>query len=260
MTTGEKIAKLRRENNYTQEQFAELLGVSRQSISKYESNLAYPDTDKLIKISDLFGCTLDYLLKEQIENSNSAEQSYVEKKDTGETLFSILRKIYDFEIKSKRTIFGMPLWHIGRKAKGFIAVGLFSRGVISFGLLSVGFLSFGMLSIGILAFGLLALGLIAAACIAVGGLTFGAISVGIITFGAVSIGQFSVGALALGHYFGYGAQASGMFAFGDEGARGQIYEKIGELSAAEKEQVVELMYQEIPTYFHWIIAWFKNFL
>lgn len=48
MTTGEKISKLRRENNYTQEQLAELLGVSRQAISKWESSLAYPETDKLI--------------------------------------------------------------------------------------------------------------------------------------------------------------------------------------------------------------------
>lgn len=41
MTTGEKLAKLRRENNYTQEQLAELLGVSRQSISKWESGVSH---------------------------------------------------------------------------------------------------------------------------------------------------------------------------------------------------------------------------
>lgn len=67
MTMGEKLAKLRREHNLTQEQFAELLMVSRQSVSKWELNTMYPDTEKLIRISKLFDCSLDYLLKDEIE-------------------------------------------------------------------------------------------------------------------------------------------------------------------------------------------------
>lgn len=67
MTMGEKLAKLRREHNLTQEQFAELLKVSRQSVSKWELNTTYPDTEKLIRISKLFDCSLDYLLKDEIE-------------------------------------------------------------------------------------------------------------------------------------------------------------------------------------------------
>ena len=46
MTLGEKLSKLRKEYNYTQEQLADILGVSRQSISKWESDIAYPETDK----------------------------------------------------------------------------------------------------------------------------------------------------------------------------------------------------------------------
>ena len=65
MTTGEKLAMYRKQNNYTQEQLAELLGVSRQAISKWESNTAYPETEKLIKLSKLYECSLDYLLKEE---------------------------------------------------------------------------------------------------------------------------------------------------------------------------------------------------
>ena len=64
MTTGDKLSKLRKENGYTQEQLAELLGVSRQAISKWESDSAFPETDKLIKLSDMYGCTVDYLLKD----------------------------------------------------------------------------------------------------------------------------------------------------------------------------------------------------
>ena len=67
MTMGEKLAKLRRQHNLTQEQFAELLMVSRQSVSKWELNTTYPDTEKLIRISKLFDCSLDYLLKDEIE-------------------------------------------------------------------------------------------------------------------------------------------------------------------------------------------------
>lgn len=64
MTLGDKISKLRKDNNYTQEQMADVLGVSRQAVSKWESNLTYPETDKLIRICKLFNCTTDYLLLE----------------------------------------------------------------------------------------------------------------------------------------------------------------------------------------------------
>lgn len=67
MTVGEKITKLRKEQNLTQEQFAEILKVSRQSVSKWERDDAYPDTEKLIRISKLFDCSLDYLLKDELE-------------------------------------------------------------------------------------------------------------------------------------------------------------------------------------------------
>ena len=66
MTLGEKLSKLRKENNYTQEQLADVLGVSRQSISKWESDIAYPETEKLIELGKLFECSMDYLLKEDI--------------------------------------------------------------------------------------------------------------------------------------------------------------------------------------------------
>ena len=68
MTFAEKFSKLRRAQNYTQEQFADLLGVSRQSVSKWESGAAYPETEKLIKIGEMFDCSIDYLLKDSIED------------------------------------------------------------------------------------------------------------------------------------------------------------------------------------------------
>lgn len=70
MKTGEKITKLRKLNNLTQEQLADLLRVSRQSVSNWELNTAFPETKKLIKISELFNCSLDYLLNDEIEEMN----------------------------------------------------------------------------------------------------------------------------------------------------------------------------------------------
>ena len=75
MTLGEKIAKQRKELNYTQEQLADILGVSRQSISKWESDIAYPETDKLIELGKLFDCSMDYLLKEDVTEKNGAQAS-----------------------------------------------------------------------------------------------------------------------------------------------------------------------------------------
>lgn len=75
MTFGEKLSKLRKENNYTQEQLAELLDVSRQTVSKWELDIMYPETEKLIEIGKLFACSMDYLLKEEIEDKNDTKAS-----------------------------------------------------------------------------------------------------------------------------------------------------------------------------------------
>ena len=75
MTLGEKIAKQRKELNYTQEQLADILGVARQSISKWESDIAYPETDKLIELGKMFDCSMDYLLKEDVIEKNGAQAS-----------------------------------------------------------------------------------------------------------------------------------------------------------------------------------------
>lgn len=62
MSFRTNLQYLRAQRNMTQEQLAMLLGVSRQAISKWESEKAYPEMDKLLMICDLFGCTLDDLV------------------------------------------------------------------------------------------------------------------------------------------------------------------------------------------------------
>lgn len=257
MTLGDKLSKLRKEKNYTQEQFADILSVSRQSVSKWESDNAYPETDKLIRISELFGCSLDYLLKETNETESSDEPNV--------SIRKILR-----EKKSEKICFGMPLWHIGKNAKGvvavgmnatgIIAIGLKAKGIISIGLLSIGILSFGMLPIGLIALGWLAIGILAAGCFSVGVIAAGAISFGIISLGAIAIGDFSAGALAIGKYFAIGDNANAMIALGDSHASGSVFQNLGELSAQSINEVKNQLDAIVPGYLSWVSELIKLFL
>lgn len=71
MSIGEKISKLRKDKNLTQEELGELLKVSRQSVSKWESDIAYPETTHLIELCKIFNCSMDYLLKDEVEIDNN---------------------------------------------------------------------------------------------------------------------------------------------------------------------------------------------
>lgn len=64
MDIGSKLKNARNEANFTQEQIAEKLGVSRQTISNWENSKSYPDIISVIKLSDIYSITLDALLKE----------------------------------------------------------------------------------------------------------------------------------------------------------------------------------------------------
>ena len=66
MKFGDKLLELRKKNGLSQEELAEKLGVSRQSVSKWESNQTYPETDKIIQIANLFDCSMDDLINDKI--------------------------------------------------------------------------------------------------------------------------------------------------------------------------------------------------
>lgn len=253
MSLGDKLSKLRRENNYTQEQLAEILGVSRQAISKWESDSAYPETEKLLKLGELYGCSMDYLLKDGTERAASGTK----------TITLNFNKFY-FERKSKTTIKGLPLWHIniglGRTAKGIFALGLVAKGIVSVGLLSVGIVSIGLLAVGFLALGNLVFGLFAAGVIAIGFAAIGAISVGIVSIGALSAGLFSMGALAIGKYFAMGDAAYALIALGKTTAIGEAYQKLGGLSAQDITEIKALLDTNTPWYLTWAKEIIKLFL
>ena len=63
MRLGQKIAALHKKNHLFQEALAEKMNVSRQAVSKWESEQSIPDIEKIVALSELFGVTTDYLLK-----------------------------------------------------------------------------------------------------------------------------------------------------------------------------------------------------
>ncbi len=247
MTTGEKLTKLRKENNYTQEQLADLLQVSRQAISRWESDLAFPETEKLIKLSKLYNVTLDYLLKEDL-TEKEVKNNYIK------NLWN-----FHFEYKSKKMIKGIPLLHINigllKEAKGIIAIGLRARGILSLGILSMGILSIGVLSLGLFTFAALAIGILSIGAIALGFFSIGAIAIGLFSIGALAIGQVSVGACSIGQYFAYGDYARANIAIGATKSIGNYKFMTGDL-ASKRVELKNIITDNIPTFYQWFCLMF----
>lgn len=79
MNFSEKLLALRKANDLTQEQLAEKLDVSRQSISKWESGQAVPELEKIVALSAVFDVTTDYLLKSSEIDDLSVKTEMLEK-------------------------------------------------------------------------------------------------------------------------------------------------------------------------------------
>lgn len=106
MSIAERILTLRKSKGMSQEQLAEAVGVSRQAVSKWESEQASPDPEKIITLSEVFGVTTDYLLKgvEPEKEEAKTEEKAEEKKseDTHMTVGDVLdQKILTGENKAK---------------------------------------------------------------------------------------------------------------------------------------------------------------
>ena len=100
----DKLQKIRKENNITQEGLADKLNVSRQAVSKWESGGAYPDTDKLIQISKIFNVSLDELINDK----------EIKKENKKITFMEIVNKVIEFISKSISMFFAMKF---GEKLK-----------------------------------------------------------------------------------------------------------------------------------------------
>ena len=89
---SENLKRIRKENNLSQEQLADELGVSRQAISKWESSVAYPEMDKIIMICNKFNLNIDDLLNKDIKEVKGEEES---KKRINNVIDSVLKFITD---------------------------------------------------------------------------------------------------------------------------------------------------------------------
>lgn len=98
MILADKIIKLRKQRGWSQEQLAEMLDVSRQSVSKWEGGLSIPDLDKIIKMSGLFGVSTDYLLKDEVEE---LQHAIIDSSETDGLTISMEEAVKFMDIKEK---------------------------------------------------------------------------------------------------------------------------------------------------------------
>ena len=73
MTLADKIMQQRKMRGWSQEEFGEQIGVSRQAVSKWESMHTVPDINKILAMAEVFGVSTDYLLKDEIETPENKE-------------------------------------------------------------------------------------------------------------------------------------------------------------------------------------------
>ncbi|MDE6727032.1 MAG: helix-turn-helix domain-containing protein [Oscillospiraceae bacterium] len=262
MGFAEKLTDLRKSRGWSQEELGERLGVTRQTVSKWELGATTPEMEKLAAMSELFGVSVDELIRGGSEFEQKTEP-LGDLQNTGKKL-----RFANGEYKSAKTWRGMPLVHINLKgkAKGVVAVGLIAKGFVSVGLLSVGLLSVGVLALGLIAVGgALAAGGFASAAVAAGVVACGGVSVGVFSFGGASFGWFSVGGAAIGKYAfgGYasgdiaiGGTANGIIALGEK-ASGEITFN-GVVSAEEFKAAISSRLPNTPKFVADILSWFAE--
>ncbi len=294
MTLGEKIYSLRVKNGLSQEAFGEKLGVSRQSVSKWETDQSVPELDKIVMISELFTVTTDYLLKESVAEpafgqwkgttaaegfgqwtkASGAEQAsdvWGESSDTEQDAYecrgrAVVKRGFSYEYKSKRSWRGMPLVHVnigfGRSAKGVIAIGLAAKGIVAIGLAGLGVITLAPVGIGLLlSAGVFAIGGIALGDFAIGVVAIGAFCVGLFSMGALAVGQFSFGAIAIGQQVAVGDVARGDIALGFSEATGTVFQQItGEQGGFDPQDVLRAIDEHVADYWFIFKQWIKGMI
>ena len=97
--TANRLLQYRKKHNLSQEELAAKIGVSRQAISKWERAEASPDTDNLILLAEIYGVSLDELLKGEnakSENDEKSEQNNAEPNSNAASLGTVITSLYTF--------------------------------------------------------------------------------------------------------------------------------------------------------------------
>lgn len=123
MKLAEKIIELRKSKGMTQEELAAICSVSRQSISKWEADIALPELDKLLILSEIFGVSVDVLVKDELEISTIKEvhicgDNALAKKKTEVYEGTLIKEsTEDDSILDRMNIHKVELWNTGGKPK-----------------------------------------------------------------------------------------------------------------------------------------------
>lgn len=187
MNFAEHLTVLRKQRGWSQEELGNQVGVTRQTVSKWEMGQSTPELEKLVELSRLFGMSIDQLVG--LEAAGERPDPWeVPEKPSRACVGGIL-----YEYISPVKVFGLPLIHVRfgfgpRLAKGIIAIGNCAVGVVAVGSCSLGLLSFGGLSLGLL--------------FALGGVSFG-----LAALGGLAVGGFAVGGCAVGQWLAIGGGA-----------------------------------------------------
>ena len=247
MDFNDRLMELRKQKGWSQEQLGERIGVTRQTVSKWETGDTTPEMAKLIELSRLFDISIDCLA-----GCGNYQETELCGHDSG----------LHYEYKSKKVLCGLPLIHIntGRgfyRAKGIIAVGNIATGVLSVGGLSMGIFSFGGVSAGGISIGGLSLALL---------FSLGGISAGFIAVGGLAAGFFAAGGLAAGVYALGGCAiasqiAAGGFAWGPVAIGEQVKGLCG-FSISDQVTSGEIrteILRRFPDTWKWIVDLYSSF-
>lgn len=217
----QRLYELRKRAGLSQEELANLLGVTRQAVQKWETGTSRPDMDNLVSLARYFGVTLDWLVTEREEQ-----------KAVPETARVVVEKHYHYdqwryEYKSEATWCGLPLVHINLarrglcRARGVIAVGNVATGIVAVGCFSFGLISIGAAALGLLVLGCLGVGVLAVGAIALGGIVLGGCAIGYLAIGGSAVGGYAIGGAAVASEVAVGGAATGALAIG-ETAKGAV--------------------------------------
>ncbi|MBP0983500.1 MAG: helix-turn-helix domain-containing protein [Oscillospiraceae bacterium] len=249
MTFSEKLMELRRSKGWSQEQLGEMLGVTRQTVSKWELGSTTPEMEKIAAISDLFGISTDELIKGEPPKATANTATLPEQKPTS--------KRFHYEYKSERSWHGIPLVHVNvgfgnYRAKGVVAIGNIACGIFSLGLVSAGVVTVGLVSAGVLILSaVVGLGIFSLAAISGGLFAIGGAAVGLFALGGAAVGWTAMGGAAAGTYAIGGMASATNIAFGGIAsghiALGQTTDGIIEINdPTPQAEVREIILRELP--------------
>ena len=187
MNFAEHLMALRKQRGWSQEELGSQIGVTRQTVSKWEMGQSTPELEKLVELSRLFGMSIDRLVGlEAVEERHDPWEEPVHR--TGARSYGIF-----YEYVSPVKVFSLPLVHIRlgygpQVAKGIVAIGNLALGVVAIGSCSLGVISLGGLCLGLL-------------------LALGGVSFGLIALGGLAVGGFAAGGCAVGQWLAAGGGA-----------------------------------------------------